>query len=154
MAGSVTVKVEGLAELGERMRTLATKVSTRISVSATGAAAKVIKTRAVQNIVSNDSKNTSAVDTGSLRDSVIIKKIPKGQTNLTSEHIVTVRGRGKPYNKKGQKINRAPHAHLIEFGTVNMPAESFMRPAFDNGAGEAKDVMIDRLEKGIERAGK
>ena len=148
MAGSVTVKVDGLAALGERMRALSAKVSTKLASQATGAAASVIKKKTIENINRNPS-----VDTGSLRDSVLAKKVPKGQTDLTSEHIVTFRGRGKPYNKKGQKINRAPHAHLVEFGTVNMPAEPSLRPAFDTGAQEALQVMTARLEAGIIKAG-
>lgn len=149
MAASVTVEVKGLRELREKMRQLSTKVATKVAVSATGAAARVIKKKAVTNITSNPS-----IDTGSLRASVITKKVPKSQAQVTSEHIVTVRGRGKPYNKKGQKINRAPHAHLVEFGTVNMPAEPFLRPAFDNGKTEALNAMVDRLATGIAKASK
>lgn len=147
MAATITVKVEGLRELGERMRKLSEKVATKVAVSATGAAARVIKKRTVANIERNPS-----IDTGSLRESVIVKKIPKSQAEVTSEHIVTFRGRGKPYNKKGQKIARAPHAHLVEFGTVHMKAEPSLRPAFDNGKGEALDAMTERLRKGIERS--
>ncbi len=148
MAASATIQVTGLRELGERMRKLSDKVAKRVSVAATGAAARVIKKRAIANVVRNPS-----IETGSLRDSLITKKVPKGQSAVTSEHIVTVRGRGKPANKKGQKINRAPHAHLVEFGTVNMPAEPFLRPAFDNGKKEALDAMVDRLTAGITRNG-
>lgn len=142
-------EVKGLAQLGAKMRGLSDKVNNRISGAATGAAGKVIKTRTIRNIQTNPS-----VDTGSLRDAVLVKKIPKSQTNLTSEHIVTFRGRGKPYNKKGQKINRAPHAHLVEFGTVHMKAEPSLRPAFDNGKEEALQAMVSKLRTGIAAATK
>lgn len=153
MAVKTTVRVEGLQQLGEKMRRLSLAVNTKIVRQATGAAARVIKKGTVANIVSNHSRNGSAVDTGSLRDSVIVKKLPKGESEgATSAHIVTFRGRGKPYNKKGQKIARAPHAHLVEFGTVNMPAEPSLRPAFDNGKEKALDEMTERLRVGIEKA--
>lgn len=149
MAAKTSIEVSGLRELGESMRSLSAKVSTRIAVSATGAAAGIVKKATISNITRNPS-----VDTGSLRDSVIVKKLPKGQSQVTSEHIVTFRGRGKPYNKKGQRIARAPHAHLVEFGTVNMPAEPSLRPAFDTEKRRAVDVMADRLRKGIAKATK
>lgn len=149
MAAKTSIEVSGLRELGESMRSLSAKVSTRIAVSATGAAAGIVKKATVSTITRNPS-----VDTVSLRDSVIVKKLPKGQSQVTSEHIVTFRGRGKPYNKKGQRIARAPHAHLVEFGTVNMPAEPSLRPAFDTEKRRAVDVMADRLRKGIAKATK
>lgn len=149
MAAKTTIRVEGLRELGEKMRGLSAAVNNRIASAATGAAAGVIKKATVANIVRNPS-----VDTGSLRDSVIVKKLPKGQADATSAHIVTFRGRGKPYNKKGQRIPRAPHAHLLEFGTVKMPAEPSLRPAFDSNRMRAVDVMADRLRKGINKATK
>ena len=83
---ATTFKVSGLRELGEAMRGLQKEVALRIAGSMTNAGAQVVKKAAVANITRNPS-----VETGSLRDSVIVKKIPKSQTQLTSEHIVTVR---------------------------------------------------------------
>lgn len=145
-----TFKVEGLRELGESMRALGSEVAVRISASMTGAAAKVVKTAAVRNIESSPS-----IETGSLRDSVIVKKIPKSQTRLTSEHIVTVRGRGKIIRrgkKKGERQTSAPHAHFVEFGTVNMPAEPFLRPALDRNQQRAAEVMKETGKARIEAA--
>ncbi len=113
------------------------------------AGAKIIKVGAVAKVESNPS-----IDEGDLKEAIIIKRSAKGENNLTSEHVVTVRGRGKPYNKKGQKIARAPHAHLVEFGTVNMPAEPVLRPAFDNGKEQAARAIAESLRRGIDRAAK
>lgn len=146
---SITVRVDGLAELGERMRTLATKRALSACASATGAAAKVIKEAAKANI-----RSSPSIQTGSLLDAVIVKKVPKGQTTLTSEHLVTVRGRGKAITKKGQKIPLAPYARFVEQGTVKMPAEPFLRPAFDTQGGKALNVMVDRLEQRLIKEGR
>jgi HK97 gp10 family phage protein len=130
------------------MRELKKEVAQRVAGSMTNAAAQVVKKTAVANVVRNPS-----VDTGSLKESVIVKKIPKSQTDLTSQHIVTVRGRGKLIKrgkKAGQRQTDAPHAHLIEFGTVNMPAEPFLRPAFDRDKGRLPEVMRQTGEKRIE----
>lgn len=143
-------KVSGLREVGENMRQLKAEVALRVAGRMTNAGAQVIKKEAVANIISSPS-----VETGSLRDSVIVKKIPKSQTALTSEHIVTVRGRGKVIKrgkKKGQKETEAPHAGFVEFGTVNMPAEPFMRPAYDRKKEAAVEAMRDAGTKGVAAA--
>lgn len=141
------VKVEGLRELGLAMRALGNDMAQRIAVSATGAGAQIIKKKAVRNIVSSP-----AVDTGSLRDAVIVKKIPKSQTNLTSEHIVTVRGKSKRGKKSKTKQSIAPHASWIEFGTVRMPAEPFLRPAFDTEKENAVAAIAAKLKQRIDKA--
>lgn len=152
MMADVSLRVTGLRELGAKMRGLSEKVNKSIAASATGAAAKIVKTAAVAKIVSNPS-----VRTGSLRDAVIVKKVPRSEAEgLTSAHYVTVRGRGKTAKRKGKvvKLADAPHASLVEFGTVNMPAEPFLRPALTNNLQRAADAMKDRLAKRIEAASK
>jgi len=147
---TTTVHISGLRELGEAMRELKAEVAKSIASSMTNAAAQVIKKAAVANI-----RSSPSIDTGSLRDSVIVKKIPRSQTSLTSEHIVTVRGRGKLIKrgkKKGQKQTEAPYAHLVEFGTVNMKAEPFLRPAMDREKHRLPAVMIEKGKARIEAA--
>lgn len=137
-----TWKVDGLRELGAAARELGGPAVIRIAGTMTNAGAQVVKHEAVRNIERNPS-----IDTGSLKDSVIVKKIPKSQTRLTSEHIVTVRGRGKIIKRgkrKGQRETSAPHAKFVEFGTVNMPAEPFLRPALDQRKGDAAEAMRAR----------
>ena len=57
----------------------------------------------------------------------------------------------------------APHAHLVEFGTGPrqqkngkstgvMPAQPFMRPAFDNNVDRAIETMKDGLAEEIDKA--
>lgn len=145
MAVSVTFRVEGLRELGEKMRKVGGKGALSICAAMTSAGAQVVKRRAVRNVVQQQ-----AVDTGSLRDAIIVKKVPKSQTEFTSEHIVTVRGRGKRIKKSGAKKKQtiAPYANLVEFtyeyGTTVVPARPFLRPAIDEGKDEALTKMIQR----------
>jgi HK97 gp10 family phage protein len=147
MADAVLFKVEGLKELGEAFRRISHDMQIRAGRSATGAAATPIKRRAIRNI-----KSSPSVETGALSKSVIVKRLPKQQTPPdTSEHIVTVRGRGKKL-KSGRVQDSAPHASKVEFGTVHMPAEPFLRPALDAGKGEAVEAMKKSLAKSIQRA--
>jgi HK97 gp10 family phage protein len=143
MATTTRVQVLGLRELGEAMRGLSRDVAVRVARSATAAGAGVIKKAAKANIVKSPS-----VDEGHLRDAVISKRLGKAETDLTSEHIVTVRGRGKSTKKKDGTVTKtsgAPHAHFVEFGTVNMPAEPYLRPAFDAEKGNAVDAIKNKL---------
>lgn len=142
---STTVKVEGLRELGEAMRSLGRDIALRVSGQATAAGAAPIKKRAIHNV-----ETSPSVDTGSLRDAIIVKKLPRSQTDLTSEHIVTVRGRGKKHTNTKRKQSIAPHAHLVEFGTVNMPAEPFLQPAFNTEKNSALDAIAKKLKQRID----
>jgi HK97 gp10 family phage protein len=145
MPTTTRVRIDGLRELGQAMSELATDIAKRVASQATYAGAKPIRAAAKQNIQASPS-----VQTGDLLSAVIIKKLPRGELEgQTSAHVVTVRGRGKPANKKGQRIARAPHASLVEFGTVHMPAEPFLRPAFEQHNGEAAKAIADRLRQRI-----
>lgn len=145
MARTVSVKVEGLSDLLRKMHTLSDDMQKKVAGRATGAAAQIVKKQAKQNI-----RSSPAVRTGSLFNSVISKKLPASQTPFTSEHIVTVRGRGKT----GKTQTRAPHANFVEFGTVNMPAEPFLRPAFDRNRGRLSDAIVSVIRNAVKDANK
>lgn len=44
---------------------------------------------------------------------------------------------------------RAPHGHLLEFGTVKMPARPFLLPAFKESESKIKTKIIESLAKGV-----
>jgi HK97 gp10 family phage protein len=44
---------------------------------------------------------------------------------------------------------RAPHGHLIEFGTVKMAARPFLRPAYDAASAKALEAAKARLVEGM-----
>ena len=140
------VEEKGLRELGEKMRKLSDEVNRRIAGQATGAAANIVKKAVKGKVYTNPSYQT-----GALYRSVIAKKLRKGQTRLTSEHIVTFKGKAGKKTKSTAR-DRAPHAHFLEFGTVNMPAEPILRPGFEGSKAQAKAAIIERLRSGIDRA--
>lgn len=141
------VRVDGLRELGERMKRLSKGIALNAAAQATAGGARKVKKQAVANIVRSPS-----VETGSLRDAVIIKKLGSRDTDLTSEHIVTVRRR-KTGRKTKTKQKTAPHARYVEFGTVNMPAEPFLRPAIEQDQGGTIAAMIEPLRKRLAKEG-
>lgn len=148
MATSIT-KIAGLKELGERMSTLKNDMALKVSRAATGAGASVIKKRAVRNApVAADDYLVEGlkVEKGNLPKNIIAKRVKPSETDLTSEHIVTVRGKRK--HGYASRIGA-----LQEFGTVKMAAQPFLRPAFDEGKEEAVQAMINRVEARLKKAG-
>lgn len=144
-----TVKMTGLRELGERMKGLSEEMNLKIARSATGAAANVIKKLAVAKapIAAEDYVVEGLpVKKGNLPKNIVAKRIKPSDTPLTSEHIVTVRGKRK-YG----------YASLIgalqEYGTVKMQPQPFMRPAFDQGKEDAVEAMRKRIDLRLTKAG-
>ena len=144
MAKTITVKVDGLADLGKRMQTLSADVSNRIARAATAAGAVVIRKAAQQKV---------AVDTGNLKKNIIVKRIPKGESTLTSQHIVTVRKGKLTAKQKGTGLKDAYYGQFVEFGTAKMPAQPFLRPAYDESKREAVEAIKDRIEKRLKKVG-
>lgn len=135
-------EVKGLRQLGANMRELGNVTARKICGQMTGAAARVVRAAAKRKVQTNPS-----IDTGSLLDAVIVKKV---KTNLTSTHIVTARHRRS--KKAKRKQSTAPHLLFVELGTVNMPAEPVLSPALTENLTKATDAMKEAGKRGIERA--
>ncbi len=146
---SVTFKVEGLSELGRRMSTLKAETAQKFCPRATGKAASIVKKSAKQHL-----RASPTIETGLLEKNVIAKKIPKRQTQLTSEHIVTVKKR--VYPKKGnEKVSRNTRqvGSYKEFGTINNSPEPYLRPGLAQNVTPAIQAMADSLKADIVKAG-
>lgn len=149
---TVRVKVTGLVELGRRMRELSDDIQKKVSYQAVAAGARVIKANAISRAPISDqphqlgAKKGQVVQPGNLRRNIIIKRIPQGQSEHDAEYIVGVR------HGKGVAPHDAFYFRFVEFGTVNMPAQPFLRPAFDSQKQVAVNKMKDILRKRIEKA--
>lgn len=145
---SVTFKVDGLEGLEKRLLALASDMQLRSARAATGAAAQVVKAAAQRLAPQSDAPHKvggNVVQPGNLKRNIIAKRLPAGDTNITSEHIVTVR-------KKGRNRD-AFYGRFIEFGTVKMSPKPFLRPALLNEKNRAADAMAAKLAKAITKAG-
>ena len=146
MADSITVKVEGLQQLGERMRNLAEAVNKRIAQKAINAGAQVIKKQAIANAPQYPKQHKNEygqeVPPGTLKRNIVVKKVTR--TNLTAEAIVTVRGKRKDFYA-------ARYGRIVEYGSVKMAPEPFMRPAFEQekgfAVGRIKQILTAEIEK-------
>lgn len=152
MPKTTTVQVNGLRELGESMRLLSADVATRIARAATAAGAQVIRKEAVRLAPQSSEphqlgrRKDQIVQPGNLKRNIIIKRMPK--SSLSSEHIVTVR------HGSGQAPKDAFYGSFVEFGTAKMPAQPFLRPAFESQKEAAVEQIAKRIKARIDRANK
>lgn len=149
MADPVNFQVDGLRELGLRMQGLKADMAGKIARQAVAAGAGVVRAAA---------RKGAPVDTGNLKAAVIMKRMRKPENGLTEQYIVTPR-KGKASDviaaKRGTgKLGKdAYYAHMVEFGTVKMPAQPFMRPALEQNTQRATDAMVKRLRKRLDKVG-
>ena len=71
-------------------------------------------------------------DTGKLRDSIRVVRL-KGDPKL---NVRVYAG-----NRKRRNDGGAFYAHMVEYGTVKMPAKPFLRPALNEVKGRVKDIL-------------
>lgn len=152
MAKPATVKVQGLRALGERMRELSQDMQLKVARAATAAGAGVIKKGAARRAPVADAPYTVRAAKGDAGVLVQPANLPKNiitkrvKTQLTSEHIVTVRGK----RKDGYALRVGI---LQEYGTAHAAAQPFLRPAFDEDKGQAIEAMRTRIERRLKKAG-
>ena len=116
----------------------------------TSAAAGIVRKDAIARAPEHDEPHSVdgvLVQPGNLKRNIVRKKVAKSRTTLTSEHIVTVRGK----KKDGYA---ARYGRLQEFGTVHHAPQPFLRPAFDNNRMRAVDEMKRVGQRRIEAAAK
>lgn len=66
------------------------------------------------------------------------------------------RADGKSFVEMYVGAGQLPHAHLVEFGSVNGPPQAYMRPAWEAGKGrlmmDVKDALGEEIHKAAARA--
>lgn len=143
MATRTRFRVEGLQQLGEAMRELGADMAGKIARAATNAAAQTVKKAA---------QNRAPVATGNLKRNIIVKRLRKSETKLSSEHIVTVRKGRLTTKQKQAGLQDAYYASFVEYGTVHAPAQPFLRPGFEAAKKSALDAAVARMKQRIDKA--
>ena len=146
MPVAVTVKVEGLAEISRALQNLPKATATRVQ-------RRVLTEHAKPTLEAAKAK--VSVYRGDLRDSLqITSKRPRGYKTDAARAFAKAGGgqAGKAAAKAAGATpvsvfivaGRLPQPHMLEFGTVNMPAEPYFRPAWDANKGAiVRDVGRD-----------
>lgn len=153
---TVSVRVDGLAELGQALQSFGPKLGTRYLKRATFAAAALIRAEA--------KARAPIGDTGALQESISVFKRPSGE--LMAEYDVGIRQvkLSHALNRFNRRLKRdglpyfrdtVYYARFVEYGFIHsggkfIPARPFMRPAFDNKAEAAVEVFRVILADGVE----
>ena len=90
-------------------------------------------TRAAANVIRDEAKDHVPEDTGLLKRSIKTVKGKKKDNGLYEiKYHVAVKSKVKYTLLKTKYTGSAYYARMIEYGTIKMIAQPFMRPAFDN----------------------
>lgn len=145
MASKNAMTVIGQKELERTFRTLGDRVQRKVSRSAVTAASTPIVKAATQN---------AAEDTGTLK--LAMKGGRKVKTySKTGTTIAVIGPRRQVKSEHKGKVKRpANYAHLVEGGHIaedgsHVPAQPFLRPAYDQNEDRAQGIMADKFAAGV-----
>jgi len=131
---SGTIRLRGAKQLLEALKTLDDKLAKKVYREAMRAAAKPILETAKAN---------APVVTGALRKSLKIRAIKRTRKGRVGVVISTDKG-----FFKGETF----YGSFIEFGTKNMPAHPFIRPAFDSHKVSSIKIIGNEIWSGLRAA--
>lgn len=148
---NLTVKVEGLSELGARMKQVGDDMKFKFARSSTYAGAKLIQAAAIaaapQSSKPHRLRNGQVVEPGNLKRNIVVIRARQPSGNLTEEYFVGVRrGSGKPGKD-------AYYAGFVEFGTVKSTPKPFLGPALHSAGQPAIDAVKAKLTAAVKKAG-
>lgn len=112
------------------------KIKDQVLFSGVAAMAKVI----YDEVKLNAAPPRLGMKTGRLQESIYRAHSPEKSTDSVKTYNIS-------WNKK-----KAPHGHLVEFGTSRAPAHSFLRPAFDR-VREAIEAGMARMAQRLGQEG-
>lgn len=123
------LKFSGGPALEAALRDLGSEIAGRLGSNAVRAGARVIAASA---------RSKAPVLTGALKNSI----------RVFEDQDVRRAGGAERTAYAGTRVF---YAKFVEFGTVHVPARSFLRAASDESAQQAVDKLADNLGAGIER---
>ncbi|QIM65264.1 HK97-gp10 family putative phage morphogenesis protein [Frederiksenia canicola] len=152
---TVSVKVNGLKELGKNLQALDKTVRNKISAKAMRAGGRIVRdtARAKAPVLQ---ENVPHRRKGTLKKSIVERtKVGKNgkTTTLISVRALSSKRIAAFKTKKGKSGAYNPHDpyywRFVEFGTSKMPAKPFLRPAFEQSKGQAAKAIISTLRREI-----
>jgi len=127
--------IEGQKELAEKLRSLTGVPYSQNVVDAINRWAVMARDQTKRNIASVTEPKTGSLERSPFAD---------------TRH--PFHDKWQPSALAGINPNIAPHWHFIEFGTVNMPARPFFRPAVESVAGAGQSAVRHALQSSIAKA--
>lgn len=93
--------------------------------------------QAAAQVFYNEAKNRVPVKSGTLKNSIY---------QVFSEDNSD---KGKATYHVSWNRSKAPHGHLIEFGTSKAPAHPFLKPAYEAMKGQAYTAAIQKMKESL-----
>lgn len=85
-------------------------------------------------------------ESGSLKKSIYIKHADdKSMPGLRETYVIS-------WRKNSSALGYVPYAHMVEYGTVRVPPNPFVRPAYDAKKVQAEQLIIDTIKKAVAQA--
>ncbi|MFN3766691.1 MAG: HK97-gp10 family putative phage morphogenesis protein [Aliihoeflea sp.] len=135
MSGAFTFKADGFDRLDRQLARLAKPT----------VAQKREALRLGAEIIADEMRRLAPVRSGRLRDSITVKVIGMA----AAERQVDVRGTTVLIGPRQGGKNDPFYAFMVEFGTVNVAAHPFARPAWDAKNAEAGAVVMSSLTEAM-----
>lgn len=131
-------RVEGFKELSKALNALPDRMQKRVTRGAVRKGAVVVQKAIIARAPVGE--GTTHPKYGKLKNNIKIKEEKAASSKTTARFVV--------HN------SRAFWGSFLEFGTVNMPAQPFMRPGFDESTDAAFTAMAKGLGDGLAREAK
>lgn len=144
----MSAKIDGVDKLIRKLDRLPAAIGRNIERRVLMEAGEIIAARARELV---------PVDTGNLRDSIVVSDRPLGGAFKMDAAGAASTGEGRMTVYIGPKTggrNDGYYGHMVEFGTVKMAAQPFLRPAFDSTKGQVQSRIAGDLAAAISRAAK
>lgn len=150
MADGVDFSITGLDSLLGKLESISYDVRRKGGRAALRKAAQVVMQKAKEGAERIDDKETGR----SIADNIALRwngRLFK-QTGNLGFRVGVLHGAVLKDGGDLSPNSPTPHWRLIEFGTENMAAVPFMRPALANSISEATNTFVTEYEKAIDRA--
>jgi len=133
----------GFKEFAKALRELGPRVGRKHLRASTAKGAAVIR---------KEARALAPVDTGEMRKDIQIKRERTSGDNVASYSVYTRGGKRSRLAGKARNVDKDSfYWKFVEFGTVRMAAQPFMRPAFEAKKEEAVDALGAELDKRIQK---
>jgi HK97 gp10 family phage protein len=140
MSTKSEVRMEGLSELLDKLKALPSEIGSK------GGGPLRLALLTAAKIMRDDAQARAPVDTGRLKRNIILFR-----DGITFRRGKQGRQR-RSYHTSARGEKDAFYGRFVEFGTSEMPAQPFLRPAFEAKKTDSAEVFRTKLADAIDRA--
>jgi HK97 gp10 family phage protein len=101
-------------------------------------------------LIRTEARNLAPVDTGEMRKDIQVKR-ERSPDNVASYSVFVRSGKKSRLAGRARNVDKDSfYWRFLEFGTVKVAAQPFMRPAFEGKKEQAVDAIGEELDKRIQ----